>query len=291
MSAKRLNDDALGVPESPAPACEPASKSVLLLDISRLIWRARRRGPTGIDRVELAYAEHFIAVRRDRAAYAVLHLFGFLFAIDATGGRRFVEELRARWQGSTPARGNLLAVIKIYIGLLISGWHLGPWLRRRLRVYPGSPIFLVVSHHHVARGYTIDRLRCSLGMKTVCFIHDLLPIDYPEYFKRGWEQRYRLLSSNLARYFDAVIANSQSTADTLRSGLQVERDGPSSSVAVRIARLEFVPFPTRRAPRVRHKTGLTSWCLGRSSRARITCCCSISGLAWRPPCRSRRAFS
>src|ERR1700682_166660 len=59
----------------------PESKSALLLDISRLIWRARRRGPTGIDRVELAYARHFLSADGERPAYAVLHLFGFLFAV------------------------------------------------------------------------------------------------------------------------------------------------------------------------------------------------------------------
>jgi glycosyltransferase involved in cell wall biosynthesis len=91
----------------------------------------------------------------------------------------------------------------------------GPWLRHKLRGYPGTPIFLVVSHHHVSREHTIDRIRCSLGAKTVCFLHDLIPIDYPEYFKSGWEQRYRRLAKNVGSLFDAVIANSQETARSL----------------------------------------------------------------------------
>jgi glycosyltransferase involved in cell wall biosynthesis len=214
---------------------EPPSKSVLLLDISRLIWRARRRGPSGIDRVELAYAEHFIAAQGDRPAYAVLHLFGFLFAVSPIGGRRFIEDLAARWQG-TPRHENLATVLKMYLRLVTGGWILGPWLRRRLRAPPGSPIFLVVSHHHLSRGYTLERIRrSSLGMKTACLIHDLLPLDYPEYFKRGWEQRYRLLTSTIGRCFDAVIANSESTARALRTRLQEECEGPSLPVAVRVA--------------------------------------------------------
>src|SRR5260370_32658020 len=139
----------------------PASSSVLLLDISRLIWRARRRGPTGIDRVELAYAQHFITASDDRCVYGVLHLFGLLFDVSPAGGRRFIEELSARWEGNAAAqrRGHLTDILKMYFHLFTSAWSIGPWLRRRLRVRTSSPIFLVVSHHHVARDYTIAHIR------------------------------------------------------------------------------------------------------------------------------------
>ncbi|MBS3928465.1 MAG: hypothetical protein KGZ65_08840, partial [Sphingomonadales bacterium] len=33
----------------------------LRLDLSRLVWRARHATPSGIDRVELAYARHFLS--------------------------------------------------------------------------------------------------------------------------------------------------------------------------------------------------------------------------------------
>jgi glycosyltransferase involved in cell wall biosynthesis len=211
--------------------------SVLLLDISRLIWRARRRGPTGIDRVELEYAQRFIAANVDHPAYGVLHLFGFLFAVSPTGGRRFVEDVSARWQGAAPTSfwGNLAAVIKIYCRFFGSAWFVGPGLRRKLRAYPGSPLFLVVSHHHVSRGYTIDRIRRSLGLKTVCFLHDLIPIDCPEYFIPGWEERYRRIASNVGRFFNAVIANSENTARSLRTWLGSDTDILSSPVTIRVA--------------------------------------------------------
>jgi glycosyltransferase involved in cell wall biosynthesis len=210
---------------------------VLLVDISRLIWRARRRAPTGIDRVELAYAQHFIAADGDRPAYAVLHLLGFVFAISPSGGRRFIEDLAARWQGSAPTTGwsNLRAVVRLYCHSLSNVWFFGPFLRRKLRPYPGSPIFLVVSHHHVSRDHTIERIRCTLGVKTVCFLHDLIPIDYPEYFKPGWEQRYHQLASNVGRLFDAVIANSEATARSLRTCLREEPDNAGSRMAIRVA--------------------------------------------------------
>jgi glycosyltransferase involved in cell wall biosynthesis len=216
----------------------PAAKSLLLLDISRLIWRARRRGPTGIDRVELAYARHFLSGDCKRPAYAVLHLLGFLFAVDRQAGRRFVEELAARWEGASTSP----SIIRIYLQLLCSTWFFGFGLRRELRRHPGPPIFLVVSHHHLARGHTIDRIRRSLKARAACFVHDLIPIEYPEYFQPGWEQRYRRLSSNVGRLFDAVIANSEATARSVRAHCERERL-PDAAVCVAAPGVQAFPQP------------------------------------------------
>ncbi len=218
----------------------PVAKSVLLLDISRLIWRARRRGPTGIDRVELAYARHFLAAERERPAYAVLHLFGFLFAVSREVGQRFVEQLAAHWQGSA-ATSRQPSIIKIYLQLLCGVWFFGLGLRRELHRHPGSPIFLVVSHHHLARSHTINRIRRSLKARTACFVHDLIPIEYPEYFQPGWEQRYRRLSGNVNRMFDAVIANSESTARSLR--LHAETQGGHAAIRVAPPGVHAFPQP------------------------------------------------
>jgi glycosyltransferase involved in cell wall biosynthesis len=228
----------------PTPTRGPGSKSVLLLDISRIIWRARRRSPTGIDRVELEYAKRFIAVDVGPPAYGVLHLFGFLFAVSPSGGRHFVEDISSRWQGAAPASfwRNLAAIIKIYCRFFASAWLVGPGLRRKLRAYPGAPVFLVVSHHHVSRGYTIERIRRSLGVKTACFLHDLIPIDCPEFFIRGWEERYHRIASNVGRFFDAVIVNSESTARSLRTCLGSDADTLSSRVTIRVAAPGVRPF-------------------------------------------------
>jgi len=200
---------------------EPSSKPALLLDISRLVWRARRRGPTGIDRVELAYAEHFLRGENGRSVFAVVHILGFLIAISPLSAQRFVAELACRWSGETTAArtGGLGLLIRVYWPLVAGRWAFGPWLRRSIRKTGASPIFLVVSHHHIARRSTIGRIRRIFRARTACLIHDLIPVEYPEFFKHGWEHRYRRLSSNVGRLFDAVITNSESTARSLRTCL------------------------------------------------------------------------
>ena len=226
-------------------------KSLLLLDISRLIWRARRRGPTGIDRVELAYARHFLCGQTERPVLPVLHLGGLLFAPSPAGARRFVTILARRWEASAPKSRRLhwAAIAKTYLHLLTGSWRFGPWLRSRLRKHAGAPIFLVVSHHHVARNFTIAQIRSRLGAKTACFVHDLIPIEYPEYFGRGWEKRYQRLSSALAKHFDAVIANSEATAHALRTHVRAAPASASPARAVRVASPGVRAFPRPRATR------------------------------------------
>jgi glycosyltransferase involved in cell wall biosynthesis len=227
-----------------------ALRSPLLLDISRVLWRAKRRSPTGIDRVELAYAEHFIAAGNSRPAYAAVHLLGWVLALKPKGARRLITEIARRWSGEATLtrREALKSLARIYLTFLTAGWLVGPWLRRALRAGAGQPIFLVVSHHHVAHTFTIRRIRRTLGAKTACLIHDLLPLEYPEYFMPGWESRYRRLSTNVGQLFDAVITGSESTAASVRACLRAQPLRALARVTIRTAALGARAFPQSRLP-------------------------------------------
>jgi glycosyltransferase involved in cell wall biosynthesis len=217
----------------------------VLLDISRLIWRGRRTGPSGIDRVELAYAQHFLAADASRPAYAVVHLLGWLFGISPSGARRFVQAVAARWEGgaSEANRTHSSGLLGLYRTLFLSRWRVGFQLRRQLKAHREPPIFLVVSHHHLSREYTVRRIRRSFGARCVCFLHDLLPIDYPEYFQPGKEQGYRRVARIITHLFDTVIANSQTTADSLRN-FQASEPAPALPAAnIHVARPGVSAFP------------------------------------------------
>jgi glycosyltransferase involved in cell wall biosynthesis len=238
----------------PAPA--PTSKAIpgiapgaaVLLDISRLIWRSQRVGPTGIDRVELAYAEHFITGDSGYTAYAVLHLFGFLFAVKPAGARQFIQQLSARWRGNAPRdrRSHGFAVARAYLKLLCAGWMSGFGLRRLLRSHVGPPIFMVVSTHHISLGFAINRIRRKFQAQTVCMIHDVIPIDFPEYCPAGWDRRYRRVYTNSALLFDGVIVNSETTARSLRAHLYPNPAAFAAVLNIRVALLGASAFPRAR---------------------------------------------
>jgi glycosyltransferase involved in cell wall biosynthesis len=217
----------------------------VLLDISRLIWRARRSGPSGIDRVELAYAEHFLAADVRRPAYAVVHLLGWLFGVNPSAARRFVQGVAARWQGGTPQanQGRAVGVFALYAMLFSGAWRLGFQLRRMFRRQGEPPIFLVVSHHHLSRDHTMRSIRRSYGARLVCFLHDLIPIDYPEYVQPGKERGHRRVTQTITSLFDAVIVNSQTTADSFRHFLSSESAQPLSAPNIHVALPGVRAFP------------------------------------------------
>lgn len=217
----------------------------MLLDISRLIWRATRAGPSGIDRVELAYAQHFLAVNAPRPAYAVVHLFGWLFGVNPAGARRFVDGVAARWQGGAldDHRGRARGLLSLYATLLQGNWSSGFQLRRRLKPYSKSPLFLVVSHHRLSSDHNMQSIRRSFGARCVCFLHDLIPIDYPEYVQPGKERGHRRVARTIARLFDAVIVNSQTTADSFRHFLSSEPEPTLPVAKIHVAPPGVSAFP------------------------------------------------
>jgi glycosyltransferase involved in cell wall biosynthesis len=217
----------------------------VMLDISRLIWRARRTGPSGIDRVELAYAEYFLADDARRPAYAVIHVLGWLFGVNPAGARRFVRKLAARWQGGATegGQGRVVRLLDLYASLLMGHWRAGFQLRRRFREHRAPPIFLVVSHHHLARDHTMRSIRRFFGARCVCFLHDLIPIDYPEYVQPGKAQRHRRLTETITDCFDAVIVNSASTAESFRHFLSSDTSPRPRAANVHVALPGVRAFP------------------------------------------------
>jgi glycosyltransferase involved in cell wall biosynthesis len=226
---------------------QQASKSALLLDISHLISAAEQVGPSGIDRIELAYAQHFVAEQAARPAYAVLHLFGFLFAVSASGGRRFIEELSAHWQGPQPATKteHLKRVLGMRLRLLSSAWMGGRRLRKALKQTRHRPVYLVVSYHLLQHTSSIRSIRRTYSAKTVCFVHDLIPIESPEYFRPGEEQRHHEKFGNVGRLFDAVIVNSNVTANALKEYFGTGPNGSDRKPKICVATPGVRPFVTQ----------------------------------------------
>ena len=144
-----------------------------------------------------------------------------------------------RWDGTTPPTRQPAwrTYLRIFSGVVVYG-H---W-RQAIKRHRGSPVFLVVSHHHISRDYMINAIRKTYGAKAVCFIHDLIPIDYPEYCGPGSEAHHRRRIDNVARNFDAAIVNSETTADSLRTYLREHPDLSASRLDIRTAFLGVRAF-------------------------------------------------
>jgi glycosyltransferase involved in cell wall biosynthesis len=192
-------------------------RSQLILDISRLVYAAWRRSPTGIPRVELAYAQHLARSYPDRLHFVVLDACGRVRTIPRSAAISFLNAIDRYWREDIKSNG---AFVRISLRALIL--HLGVLIRSaagitRLAAGFREPgIYVVLSHLHMDRPHFIEKLKTSTGLRVVYFVHDIIPIEFPEYCPPRELARDRRRMENASRLADAIIVNSQATAMAYR---------------------------------------------------------------------------
>jgi glycosyltransferase involved in cell wall biosynthesis len=216
----------------------------IVLDLSRLMWRAARFAPTGIDRVELAYARHLIATARDRLSFA--GWWGRLTLLPADDAVAMVAALERMWSGQVvdpAARSAVRALVrKLRRHALTRGE--AP-LHRHLRGVDRPIVYLLVSHYRLHRPDAIERLKRRCGARVVMLIHDLIPIQHPEHVPNWQARRHPRRMNAVARLADGVIVNSTGTGDALRRFLARHR--ATAPIVVAPLGIDLIPPPGSRA--------------------------------------------
>lgn len=204
---------------------------MIALDLSRLLSRAGRVTPTGIDRVELAYAEHLIASGA-QSCFTAVSASGGLALLKRRTAEQFVCEIGAAWRGGVDpaAQDRQVRQIARHARIaLLAGRERA--LLARLRDSPAPPVYLLVSHHHLEKRGLIARLKQRSPARFVCLIHDLIPIEFPEYAKPGQAANHLRRIETAAQFADALIVNSVVTRDALRPHLSGAGRSPPVLVA------------------------------------------------------------
>lgn len=171
------------------------SRAPILLDVSRLVWRRwAGRLPTGIDRVCLAWLDHFgaraqaVVQWRGRVRVLPLARSAHLFALLQEGGPGF----RRRFAAMVPA--------------IATGADGGPDLAGRL--------YCNIGHTGLDQPALATWI-AARGLRAVFLVHDLIPITHPEFCRAGEAARHELRMRHVLGSASAVIANSRATRDAL----------------------------------------------------------------------------
>lgn len=184
----------------------------IIMDLTRLVYAGFCTAPTGIPRVELAYAEHFVADAPERTIFVVANALGRIVLLDRASALRFIARLKRFWSnglGTRGARSRLfLATLRLHAGLL---WRSSAALRRAIARYPGMSVYVLVSQLHLDRRGVMERLLAAGDVRLVCFVHDILPSVHPEWFPRGVGARKHRLLQQIARLADVIVVNSEET--------------------------------------------------------------------------------
>lgn len=188
--------------QRPATRPSPQPAAAVLFDLTRLAGRALHPTPTGIDRVDLAYAQALLADPGRVVAFTA-RLPGLgQRRLARSAVARFIAATAARWQTPTPLRPQLRANPALS---LLAGLGGGD-------AVPAGAIRLLVAHQLLDRPELLRRQLAHDNTRLVSFIHDAIPAQYPEYARPGGAERHRVRLATAARLSHGVIVNSQSTA-------------------------------------------------------------------------------
>ncbi|GAB5374857.1 MAG: glycosyltransferase family 1 protein [Acuticoccus sp.] len=215
------------------------TRPILYLDISRLMRRFENfGGPTGIDRVDIAYA-HWAATQDDFEPAAVTRVRGGLLALPAEAFATVIAELDRRWQTDAPPGFGREDRSLVRYGAERAAGRLRRWrlLSRATRPDPaGRPsVYLNASQD----GLDEPQNYAALPGARAALIHDVIPLTHPEYDTPRATLLHQRRVAALAAHFDHVITNSEATRrdllaaspDTVRFEAATAHLGPAMEPA------------------------------------------------------------
>lgn len=197
----------------PAIAHSPAAAH--LLDVTRTVRRAAMR-PTGIDRIERAYIDHLIADPAPLFGLVRTKL-GFLL-LDKAGCERLLAHCDkplwtatdvVSWASRTKDTGRAIAesgLRKIARDRALPS-RLTKMLKRHL---PPGTVYLNVGQSQF-NDRVIHALRACDDVRIGIYIHDTIPLDWPDFQTQKSRQAFKAFFAKVDHYADLVFCNSQNT--------------------------------------------------------------------------------
>lgn len=183
----------------------------MIMDVTRLVRHLKKgRTLTGIDRVTMAYVQHYWLT-----AHAFVRFMGRGWVLSRSQSKSLFMWIMA------PRSVLALAGI-VARGVLKSRWVKNPENAFLLNIWP------VGSHH---RDYL--RMIRQFGVRPVFFVHDLIPIMYPEFFSIGDDVRHQERMHSVLTLASGVITNSEATlSDLTHYSQKTNQTMPRAKVAL-----------------------------------------------------------
>lgn len=200
-------------------------------DLTRLVTRLRHTSPSGIDRVDLAYA-HAVLDGPGEGVGVISTAFGpRVLARDEA--RAVVAAVEAGWVEDRPAHedpayARLAARLGAGAGGPVPAPRRGASGRERrliqartvarilarsrsLSALPQDSLYLHTSHLRLDRPGRFDWLYDRRDVRAAFFVHDVIPISHPEYGRDGEAARHETRMRTIGRHAAAILVNSKDT--------------------------------------------------------------------------------
>ena len=216
----------------------------IVLDICHLSLGFWRETPAGVDRVDASFAAHFLSAD-DPNRKALLFTPLGPRAIPIADARRIFEGVQIHWgetkrseedrafcrirdalmaqPPSQPRRPQNAAIFYRFgkvlrVGAKAAILHFGAW--GRIAAIGANAVYLNVSQYPLSSPSYFRWLQERPDVKPVFMIHDLLPIQYPEFFHPASVKRHARRLSVFAKIAAGAIVSTPAVADVLLAYLK-----------------------------------------------------------------------
>jgi len=210
----------------------------IVYDVTHLVARLAVEDPTGIDRVDLAFGRHFAEFRHScifashygRYSPRVMQPAMLRqivrqaeagwredLAIDADqtfcAVKTWLEGEKARKRGCNgePTRKKGPPVRALGDRL----WSLFSRFTGKTKPVPQNAIYLNIAEFWLEFPRYFEWLGPRQDVRPVFFVHDLLPLDYPEYFRPGYRVLFQRRFDTMAQWGAAFIVSTNVVRDRL----------------------------------------------------------------------------
>lgn len=236
-------------------------------DFTRLLSRFLNKTPNGIDRVDMAWARNFLinysgdasgvifapglgycSVRRRDAARLIEMIgrhFGEMDLQEARVGLDVIEAWLRSGRRINPGKPNRIERQRSgfafeFIPLLLA--NLGVILKKAERCLTRNARLINVSQYPLNKTRALQWLDRRGDIKPVFFVHDLLPLQTPEYFRPPEFARHTMRLRNAARFAAGIVVSTQTVKVALESHLD---EIGSRQIPIFIARPSVSPLFAR----------------------------------------------
>lgn len=209
----------------------------LCLDLTRLTRRAALPQMTGIDRVEKAYLRHLLG-NEEQVVFGLVRAGRRLYLLDRAGMSAFLSNAddpgawgKAGWMSLFSRRPKpVLAAEAGVARLSIASAPAGMAAESLRSVLPPDILYLNTGHSNLGADI-FGAIAAVPGAESVVFVHDTIPLDYPEFQRRGTPETFRAKLDAVSANAQHVIVPSQHVADRFRHHTEGQTATPDVLVA------------------------------------------------------------
>jgi glycosyltransferase involved in cell wall biosynthesis len=226
------------------------------LDLTRLCIGPAWRAPRGIDRVDLAYADHFLSRWRGDCVATLLTPWGAQY-LDRARAVNLVQTVEGYWKETTsthddggyrearamiegerlppradPSRKRDVRISAAVVNVFRSvGIPAGSPAAAKL---PRNAVYINTGQLGIADIKLLSWIDQRPDLRPVFMLHDTIPLDFPEFVPPLSPGYHRQMIRNTARYAAGLIVTSQAAGQDIRRELIAEGNAEIPTVAAPI---------------------------------------------------------